>query len=163
MPKIASYPFTTLHPHTGKIRYDNQLTLTMADLPGLIEGAHKNKGLGHKFLKHIERAKILLFILDGSLNPNDERCPLKDLQSLQNEIKLFNPDMADKPSVIALNKMDIDTENFKINYEILRKNFKEAEIICVSGKESKGLEELTKHLKAKSDQMDIVNKKNTKF
>jgi GTP-binding protein len=160
MPKIAAYPFTTLHPHTGKIKYDLKLSLTMADLPGLIEGAHMNKGLGHKFLKHVERAKILLFVLDGSLNPHEERCPLKDLQSLQNEIKLFNPDMLKKPFIIALNKSDINTENFHINYEILKRNYgEESEIICISGKESRGLEELTKVLKNKADEAGVIKNK----
>jgi GTP-binding protein len=155
MPKIASYPFTTLHPHTGKIKYDLKLSLTMADLPGLIDGAHINKGLGHKFLKHTERAKMLLFVLDGSLNPNEPRCPLNDIQSLQNEIKLFNPDIEKKPFIIALNKSDINTENFQINYEILKKHYKD-DIICISAKESKGLEELTKVLKRKADETKII-------
>ena len=95
-PKIASYPFTTLFPHVGKIKFSDTSHVTLADLPGLIEGAHKNKGLGHKFLKHIERAKVILFVLDGTLDFNNKRSPLNDLDSLFDELRLFNSKLVEK-------------------------------------------------------------------
>lgn len=103
MPKIASYPFTTLHPNLGKLRYKDDQTLNIADLPGLIEGAHENKGLGHKFLKHVERTKILLFLLDGSIDPslNLGRNPLKDYVALKNELKLYDDKIDKKPSLVV--------------------------------------------------------------
>ncbi len=154
-PKIASYPFTTLHPYTGKIKFENENYLTIADLPGLIEDAHQNKGLGHKFLKHIERTKVIIFVLDGCLNPNEQRSPLNDLKSLLKEISLFNKDYADKPFIIALNKSDLNSENFNINYELLKKNFKQ-DIIKISGKEGIGLDNLTLKIKQLADQMKIT-------
>jgi GTP-binding protein len=105
MPKIASYPFTTLFPHTGKMKFSDSYSITLADLPGLIEGAHINKGLGHKFLKHIERNKILLFILDGSMDNKDKRSPLNDMISLLNEIKLYNDEYRKKPFLIVKYKI----------------------------------------------------------
>ena len=120
--------------------------MTIADLPGLIEGAHKNKGLGHKFLKHVERTKVLIFLLDGSLNPNEPRSPHNDLINLISEITLYNKDYAKKPYLIALNKADLNSENFNINYEILKKHFKQ-EILIISGKEGIGLEELSLKIK----------------
>src|SRR3569623_917546 len=97
MPKIASYAFTTLLPHIGRINYDQDYSLRIADLPGLIEGAHVNKGLGHKFLRHIERTKILLFILDGSLDPEDKRSPMNDFKVLVQELGLYNKGYMEKP------------------------------------------------------------------
>ncbi len=100
-PKIANYPFTTLFPHLGKLNFSDTTHVNIADLPGLIEGAHKNKGLGHKFLKHIERAKVILFVLDGTLDFNSKRSPLNDLVSLFDELKLFNPKLVEKPNFIV--------------------------------------------------------------
>ncbi len=154
-PKIASYPFTTLHPYTGKIRYENQNILTIADLPGLIEGAHHNKGLGHKFLKHIERTKVIIFVLDGSLNPHEERSPLNDLKTLLSEITLYNKEYAAKPFIIALNKSDMNSENYNINHELLKKNYTQ-EILCISGKEGTGLPEFTAKIKQIADKMKIT-------
>jgi len=88
----------------GKLRYKDDKTLSLADLPGLIEGAHLNKGLGHKFLKHIERTKVLLFLLDGSLNSefNKKRDPYKDYLTLKNELELYDINLSKKPTIIVL-------------------------------------------------------------
>jgi GTP-binding protein len=125
--------------------------LVIADLPGIIEGAHQNKGLGHKFLKHVERTKVIIFVLDGSLNPQDERSPMNDLNSLLKEIVLYNKDYSNKPFIIALNKIDLNSENFNINYELLKKNFKQ-DIITISGKDGIGLDKLTIKIKQYADQ-----------
>ncbi len=157
MPKIASYPFTTLHPHIGKIKFDDSSWITLADLPGLIEGAHANKGLGHKFLKHVERTKLLLFLLDGSLDPYEKRSPINDLNCLFQELSLFNKTFSEKPFMIALNKSDINQENHKKNLELLRSSdiFRKAKIMSISGKEAIGLEELVLGLKDMADELRL--------
>ncbi len=137
------------------MKFENQRVLTLADLPGLIEGSHQNKGLGHKFLKHIERTKVIIFVLDGSLNPNEERSPLNDINSLLNEITLYNKDYATKPFIIALNKSDMNSENYNINHELLKKNFQQ-DIICISGKEAIGLDQLTLKIKQIADEMKLT-------
>jgi GTP-binding protein len=86
----------------GKLRFSNDFNLTIADLPGLIKGAHANKGLGHHFLRHMERAKMLLFVLDGSIDPEDENSPFNVLMSLINEISLYNKDCMNKPYLIVI-------------------------------------------------------------
>ncbi len=105
-PKIANYPFTTLEPSLGVAKVDGEdHALLIADIPGLIEGAHKNKGLGIQFLKHIERTKVLLFILD--MAGTDGRSPLEDYRILRQELSHYKETLLDKEMVIAANKMDI--------------------------------------------------------
>jgi GTP-binding protein len=100
-PKIADYPFTTLSPNLGVATIDHQ-SLVLADIPGLIEGAHAGAGLGHKFLRHIERTRVLIHLLDGA-SPN----PLQDFRAINEELSLFSPELARKPQIVALNKMDL--------------------------------------------------------
>jgi len=102
-PKIADYPFTTLEPNLGVVKLVEGYTFVVADIPGLIEGAHKGIGLGHDFLKHIERTRVLLYILD--LSKKEE--VVKDYQVLKKELELFNPNLLKKPYLIALNKVDL--------------------------------------------------------
>ncbi len=102
-PKIADYPFTTLTPHLGVVRYED-ITFVMADIPGLIEGAHAGAGLGHQFLRHIERARLLLYLLDAS--PYAEAQPLTAFEILQRELQLYSPALLQKPALVALNKID---------------------------------------------------------
>ncbi|MBO8143954.1 MAG: GTPase ObgE [Thermodesulfobacterium sp.] len=109
-PKIADYPFTTLEPNLGVVRLFDGNTFVVADIPGLIEGAHKGIGLGYEFLKHIERTRILLYMLDIS----KEKEVVKDYQILKNELKLFNPQLLDKDYLIALNKIDLMPDPEKI-------------------------------------------------
>ncbi|MBR7104733.1 MAG: GTPase ObgE [Lentisphaeria bacterium] len=104
-PKVASYPFTTLNPVVGVVEYPDYSRVLIADIPGLIEGAHDNVGLGHAFLKHIERTDILAFVLD--MAGTDGRSPLDDLDCLRNELELYMPGLSKRPSVIIANKMDM--------------------------------------------------------
>ena len=105
-PKIADYPFTTLQPHLGIVKYGEYKSFVMADIPGLIEGASKGKGLGHQFLKHIERNKILLFLIDvEEKNPNDVYNQLLD------ELVNFNKDLLDKDRIIVRTKIDTISED----------------------------------------------------
>lgn len=104
-PKTAAYPFTTLFPTVGILDFqDPYERISLADIPGLIEGASENKGLGHRFLKHIERCKVLLFIID--MQATDGREPHEDYLTLRNELKRYQPELLDKPHLVAANKMD---------------------------------------------------------
>ncbi len=100
-PKIADYPFTTLEPNLGTADLGDR-TLVLADIPGLIEGAHAGAGLGHAFLRHIERTRVLVHMLNGASID-----PLGDYDAIQQELELFSPELAGKPQVVALNKMDL--------------------------------------------------------
>lgn len=102
--KIAAYPFTTMHPNLGHIQTEDHRPILMADIPGIIEGAHQNRGLGFEFLRHIERTKLLLFILDAS--GIDGRDPSFDYSVLQAELKAYNPTLLQRPSLVVLNKID---------------------------------------------------------
>lgn len=104
-PKIASYPFTTLSPKVGVIVYDDFKRVRVADIPGLIEGAHLGKGLGHDFLRHIERCRLLLVMLD--MAGVDGRKPPDDYRQLLEELQLYNPELLDRPQLIVANKMDL--------------------------------------------------------
>lgn len=103
-PKIASYPFTTLNPIIGTLEYANFSRLRVADIPGLIEGAHEGVGLGHKFLRHIERARFLLFVID--MAGVDQRNPAADYLHLREELRLHEEELANTPCLILANKMD---------------------------------------------------------
>ena len=103
-PKIAAYPFTTLTPQVGIVEYADFKRLTICDVPGLIEGAHENVGLGHAFLRHITRCKILVILLD--MAGTDGREPWNDYQQLLRELELYDPALLDKPRLIVANKMD---------------------------------------------------------
>lgn len=101
-PKIGDYPFTTLQPSLGVATIDEYETIVLADIPGLIEGAAEGVGLGHDFLRHIERTRILIHLLDG-LSPD----PLNDFAMINEELALYNPDLVDKPQLVVLNKIDL--------------------------------------------------------
>lgn len=103
-PKIAPYPFTTLHPQIGIVEYPDFHRLTVCDVPGLIEGAHRNVGLGHGFLRHIQRCKILVLLLD--MAGTDGRWPWEDCAQLIRELGLYDPRLVNKPRLIVANKMD---------------------------------------------------------
>jgi len=101
-PEIADYPFTTLVPNLGIVAYRNNQSFVMADIPGIIEGAHEGKGLGLRFLRHIERNSILLFMI-----PADSNNHYKEYQILLNELKQFNPELIDKQRIVAISKSDL--------------------------------------------------------
>ena len=105
-PKVADYPFTTLEPNLGIVRFNEFKSFVVADIPGLIEGASSGKGLGLKFLKHIERTKILVYMIDVNTEDIDE-----EYKVLKGELKKYNADLVDKPSILLLTKCDIEQEN----------------------------------------------------
>ena len=130
-PKTAAYPFTTLFPTVGVLEFPERFErLTLADIPGLIEGASENRGLGHRFLKHVERCKVLLMMID--MQGTDGREPLADYRTLHKELRLYQPGLAKKPVLIAANKMD--EPDAPGNLEGFRERVKEPvyPISCVS-------------------------------
>ncbi len=137
-PKVASYPFTTLHPIVGVIEFDGYRRASIADVPGLIEGAHRDIGLGHDFLRHITRCRILLFVLD--IAGSEGRHPIEDLQNLRREIDLYDPRLSQRPWYILANKMDLpDAEE---NLRALRQRFPGIEIVPISAAQSDGIADL---------------------
>lgn len=105
-PKIADYPFTTLVPNLGVVSYRGQRSFVVADIPGLIEGAHEGAGLGHQFLRHVERCRVLVHLVDGA-NPDETRTLAKDFAAINKELKLHSPALAKKPQVVAVTKIDV--------------------------------------------------------
>ncbi len=145
-PKVAPYPFTTLHPIVGVVELDNYERITVADIPGLIDGAHANVGLGHAFLKHIERTKVLLFVLDTA--GVDGRTPYEDFRSLQRELELYMRGLSKRPAIIAANKMDLpeSAENFELLKEELSSDT--IEVVAISADQQE-LNQLIEKLVAK--------------
>jgi GTP-binding protein len=112
-PRIAAYPFTTLNPIIGTLLFDDYTRIRVADIPGLIDGAHAGRGLGHEFLRHVERSQVLIYVID--MAGMDGRKPYEDYRNLRNELKLHNKELARRPSIIVANKMDLPeaVENLK--------------------------------------------------
>ncbi len=135
-PKIAPYPFTTLHPQIGIVEYADWKRLTVCDVPGLIEGAHNNVGLGHEFLRHIQRCKIIVLLLD--MAGTDNRKPWDDYKQLLNELELYDPALVEKPRLVVANKMDeaIAEENLKQ----FKKKIKKVAVLPISAAFDQGLE-----------------------
>lgn len=139
--KIAPYPFTTLTPNLGYVQFDDYTHLLIADIPGIIEGAHQNRGLGIEFLRHIERTKLLLFVLDCS--GIDGRTPADDLKILLDELREYKEELLQRPYLVVLNK--IDTEESVEHIKAFKKAFPKIDktrIACVSALSGEGLPEL---------------------
>jgi GTP-binding protein len=111
-PKVADYPFTTLIPHLGVVRLSGDRTFVVADIPGLIEGAHHGAGLGHRFLRHLERTRVLVHLLEVSPVPG--RTPLRDYLTLRKELALYDPQLAARPEMVVINKLDLPDTRAKL-------------------------------------------------
>ena len=135
-PKIAPYPFTTLHPQIGIVEYADYARLTVCDVPGLIEGAHRNVGLGHAFLRHIQRCKVLVLLLD--MAGTDGRAPWDDYQQLLSELGLYAPALLERPRLIVANKMDepVAEENLKK----FKRKIRKAPVLPMSAAFDEGVE-----------------------
>lgn len=133
-PKIADYPFTTLEPNLGIVAYREDKSFVMADIPGIIEGAHEGKGLGIRFLRHIERNSILLFVI-----PADCDDVKKEYGVLLNELTMYNPELLEKRRVLAISKSDLIDEELK---EGIRKNLPEVSRVFISSITGEGLSKL---------------------
>ena len=141
-PKIASYHFTTLSPNLGVVTTNSKKSFVIADLPGLIEGASSGSGLGHKFLKHIERTKIIAHIID--ISGSEGRDPYEDYLTINRELNEFNPKLLNKQQVIICNKMDLP--GALDNYQSLVKKIKDVKIFKVEAINNKGLDEVINYL-----------------
>jgi GTPase len=137
-PKIADYPFTTLQPHLGVVQYRDGRSFVLSDLPGLIEGAHRGAGLGHRFLKHMARCRAIIHLIDAS----QDRDLAADFEAINRELELFDPALGRKPQIVAANKIDIPEARERA--QALRKKLKrrEIDVHLVSGATGEGLEEL---------------------
>lgn len=135
-PKVAPYPFTTLHPIIGVVELSGYHRATIADIPGLIEGAHRNLGLGHDFLRHITRCHVLLFVVDVA--GSEGRNPVEDLQNLRREIDLYDSNLSKRPWFVVANKMDLPGANE--NLPALQKRFSAIGIAPISAATGEGLD-----------------------
>lgn len=106
-PKIGDYPFTTLIPNLGMVRLSDERSMVIADIPGLIEGASEGAGLGHRFLRHVERTRVLLHMLEANELAGPDREPVRDFDTLNRELEQYAPELAGKPQVVVLNKIDL--------------------------------------------------------
>jgi GTPase len=150
-PKIADYPFTTLEPHLGVVGLDRERSFVMADIPGLIEGAHEGRGLGIRFLKHIERTRLLLHLIDVA--ENSERDPVEDYRVILGEIESFSSALAQKPMMVVASRVDAagQGDRLKSLEKFCRKHAMELfEISAVTGK---GLEDLKNAVWARLEQI----------
>jgi GTP-binding protein len=141
-PKIGSYPFTTLTPNLGVVQTPWKASFVVADIPGLIAGAHEGAGLGHQFLRHVERTRILLHVIDAS--QIDPEQPLEAYQTVNTELTQFSPSLVDKPQIIVLNKMDLSgTES---NAAAFKACLADAAVQCISALSGSGTEALISHI-----------------
>src|SRR5882724_1750983 len=141
-PKVAAYPFTTLHPIVGVIEFPGYRRARVADIPGLIEGAHRGVGLGHEFLRHITRCRVLIFVVDVA--GSEERNPVEDLQNLRREIDLYDPTLSSRAWFVVANKMDLP--GAKENLKALQERFRKLQILPASAAKGEGIDALKQAL-----------------
>jgi GTP-binding protein len=141
-PKIADYPFTTLTPNLGVVRLGEDRSFVVADVPGLIEGAHRGQGLGHQFLRHLERTKLLVHLVDVS--GASGRIPVEDLDTVRKELELFQPAFAARPQIVVANKVDALDEEHEAAAAALEKRAKQLDLpfLRVSGVSGEGVPDL---------------------
>lgn len=150
--KIGAYHFTTLSPNLGVVRARNGKTFVMADLPGLIEGAHEGVGLGDKFLRHAMRTKVIAHVLD--MGGSEGRNPLEDYEIIKNELSLYDETLKNKPSIIIANKMDL--ENAKDNLAKFKEKYPDEKIFEISALNKEGLNDLIDYLQELVEKCDEV-------
>ena len=139
-PRIAAYPFTTLNPALGVMESGGEERLVLADIPGLVEGAHRNVGLGHGFLKHIERTRVLLMVID--MGGEEGRKPWEDYRSLRRELALYKKELSRRPFLTAANKMDLPEAEANLKRFLRETRLSAGKVVPVSAKEGTGLEKL---------------------
>ncbi len=138
--KIGAYPFTTLYPNLSYVQFADLSRILIADIPGLIENAHQNKGLGISFLKHIERSSVLLFVID--ISGFEGRDPRDDFRVLRNELKEYNPELLNKPFLVALNKIDYEGAEENLQHFFASYPFDKDTLFPISAINAEGLEPL---------------------
>ena len=147
-PKVAPYPFTTLHPQIGIVEYADWYRLTVCDVPGLIEGAHQNIGLGHAFLRHIERCKIIVLLLD--MAGTDNRAPWDDYKQLLRELELYDPALLERPRLVVANKMDEPVA--EANLKQFKKKIKKVSLLPISAAFDQGIEKFKQTIREEVDE-----------
>jgi len=153
-PKVAAYPFTTLHPIVGVIEFPGYRRATIADIPGLIEGAHRGLGLGHQFLRHITRCRVLVFVIDVA--GSEGRNPVEDLKNLRREIDLYNPTLSSRPWIVVANKMDLP--GAKENLKAMQERLPRIKIVPTSPVKGEGVDALKEALAAiMTNDKDVVS------
>ncbi|HLW71623.1 MAG TPA: GTPase ObgE [Candidatus Binataceae bacterium] len=135
-PKIAAYPFTTLTPNLGRVQLSAEEAFSVADIPGLIEGAHLGSGLGIRFLKHLKRTRVIVYVLDAAAEP------LADFATVRAEIEAFDPEMLTRPALIALNKLDLVSAAVAADHALKLRARTGVEVFVISAAEEMGLEPL---------------------
>lgn len=135
-PKIAPYPFTTLHPQIGIVEFADFRRIVVCDVPGLIEGAHNNVGLGHEFLRHIQRCKILVLLLD--MAGTDAREPWDDYKQLLTELEMYDPELVEKPRLVVANKMD--EPQAEANLKSFKRRVKKTPVLPISAAFDEGVD-----------------------
>lgn len=146
-PKIADYPFTTLEPHLGVVQCDEERSFVMADIPGLIEGAHRGQGLGIRFLRHIERTRLLAHLVDVS--EASGRDPAQDFEIVLRELAEFSADLASKPMLVVATKMDALQDSARLASLQRAAEARGLELVAISSVTGQGLEELKRQLAAR--------------
>ena len=158
-PKVANYPFTTLQPNLGVVKIDMQRSFVVADIPGLIEGAADGHGLGHQFLRHLSRTKLLLHILDVA--PYDDSIdPVLEAKSIIKELEKYSEDIANKERWLVLNKIDLINDIDNVKNTIIEKLNWAGKVFCISAINGKGCKELTyeimKHIELKKNNYEKI-------
>jgi GTP-binding protein len=149
-PKIADYPFTTLEPHLGVVDRGDFRSFVVADIPGLIEGAHEGAGLGHRFLRHVERCRLLLHLVD----PTDpERDPVEAVRNLDQELRLFRPELATRPQILVMTKLDAvqDSQTWETLRQLAERRGQRC--LAISAVTGKGLPDLVSLIGQRLDAM----------
>lgn len=150
-PKIADYPFTTLVPNLGVVSYGESRNFVIADIPGLIEGAHRGEGLGHKFLRHVTRTSLLIHLLDAS--QIGEKEPLAEWLAVNRELQLFEPSLADKPQLVVANKIDLPEGRASVNLLEQRLPERYRPLHVISAVTGEGVRRLVQTIGARLDEM----------
>ena len=155
-PKIANYHFTTLSPNLGVVDLDDAKGFVIADIPGLIEGASEGIGLGHEFLRHVERTKLMIHVVDAA--GTEGRDPVEDIYTINAELKAYNEEIASRPQVIAANKIDLIYSEDEDPVERLRKEFEPQgiKVFPISGVTGAGIKELLYYVSTEIEKLDVA-------
>lgn len=152
-PKVGAYHFTTLNPELGVVETADGRDFVIADLPGLIEGAHEGHGLGHEFLRHVQRTKVIVHVIDAAAV--DGRDPVEDYRIIEEELRAYDPALADRPRLVAANKMDLP--DAEAGLERFRQAYPELEVFPISGATHQGLDPLLRRLATILDELPDVS------
>ena len=153
-PKVAPYPFTTLHPQIGIMEYPDYRRIVVCDVPGLIEGAHNNVGLGHEFLRHIHRCKVLVLLLD--MAGSDGRAPWDDYKQLLTELELYNPELVERPRLVVANKMD--EPQAEANLKSFKRRVRKTPVLPISAAFDEGIDKFRAAIRESVEATELVTK-----